>query len=275
MSPLPQGTGPEALPRERLIALLRERPAETAILSDIDGTLAPVVERAERARVPAATRRVLEALAARYALVGCISGRRAANARRMVGVDSLTYIGNHGLERLTPGAARPEVDPGLEPLAAQVRSFTAAQFDDGLRAAGVRLEDKDAIWAFHWRGAPDPDRAGGLLEEVAEAAEREGLVPHWGRMVLEIRPTAAVDKGTAVDAALAGGSLGAALFGGDDTTDLDAFRRLHALRAEGSLDLAVCVGVASPEGPAEIAAEADLIVGGTEEFRELLERLAA
>jgi trehalose 6-phosphate phosphatase len=265
---------PEALPREQIVALLRDRAAHAAILCDIDGTLAPVVERAEEASVPAAARRVLEALTARFALVACISGRQAQEARRMVGVDSVTYIGNHGLERLAPGAAQADVDPAVEPLAKRVRKFAAEHYDDRLRAAGVRLEDKDAIWAFHWRGVPDPHAARALLEETAAAARAAGLVPHWGRMVLEIRPTAAVDKGTAVARALGGADISAALYGGDDTTDLDAFRRLAALQKDGALDLAVCVGVSSGEGPPEIAAEADIVVSGPEQFSELLGELA-
>jgi trehalose 6-phosphate phosphatase len=269
MSPAPQ-----THPRERLLAALRDRPDQTAILCDIDGTLAPIVARAGDARVPDATRGVLERLGARYARVACISGRRAQDARRMVGLDSLVYVGNHGLERLTPGSDRPAVDPGIEPLATRVRALAAARFDDRMRSAGIRLEDKDAIWAFHWRGAPDPDRARVLLEEAAAAAEAEGLVPHWGRMVLEIRPTAAVDKGTAVDSALEDAPVRAALYGGDDSTDLDAFRRLRELQQEGSLGLGVCVGVSSAEGPAEIATEADLVVDGPDEFRGLLATLA-
>jgi trehalose 6-phosphate phosphatase len=270
MSPVPQ-----TLPRERILALLREQPARTAILCDIDGTLAPVVARPEEASVPSPTKRVLEALSERYARVACISGRQAKDARRMVGIDALTYIGNHGLERLAPGAANPEIDPGVRPLAARVRAFTYAHFDDRLRAAGVRLEDKDAIWAFHWRGATDPDGARALLEQIAAAAREAGLVPHWGRMVLEIRPTATVDKGTAVTTALAGAQVSAALYAGDDTTDLDAFRRVHGLQADGTLELGICVGVLSPEGPAEIAAEADLVVDDPDELRELLARLAS
>lgn len=269
MSPVPQ-----TLPRERILALLREQPARTAIVCDIDGTLAPVVDLPEEASVSAPTRRVLEALSERFGLVACISGRQAKDARRMVGIEALTYIGNHGLERLAPGAEEPEVDPGLKPLAARVRAFAYAHFDDRVRAAGVRLEDKDAIWAFHWRGASDPDGARALLEQVAAAAQEAGLVPHWGRMVLEIRPMASVHKGTAVTAALAGVQVSAALYAGDDTTDLDAFRRLRALQAEGALELGVCVGVASPEGPTEIATEADFVVDDPDELRELLAELA-
>jgi trehalose 6-phosphate phosphatase len=266
---------PQTRSREEAVKLLRERAREAAILCDIDGTLAPVVERADEAVVPPDTRRILAELSTRFALVACISGRQALQARRMVGLDSVTYVGNHGLERLAPRAVRPQLEPGLEERAAQVRAFAGSRYDAALEEAGVRLEDKDAIWAFHWRGTPDPARAHALLEDVAAAADAAGLVPHWGRMVLEIRPTAAVDKGTAIDSALAGAAVRVALFGGDDTTDLDAFRRIRALESEGTLDAGVCVGVASPESPREIAAQADLVVGGPGEFRDLLGRLAA
>jgi trehalose 6-phosphate phosphatase len=47
---------------------------------------------------------------------------------------------------------------------------------------------------------------------------------------------------------------------GDDTTDLDAFRELDALREEGTLSEMLRVGVKSEEGPPEIDSEADLVV---------------
>jgi trehalose-phosphatase len=166
------------------------------------------------------------------------------------------------------------MDPAVEPLARRVRAFAAECFDDRLRDAGVQLEDKDSIWAYHWRGVPDPDGARALLEDVAAAARDTGLVPHWGRMVLEIRPAADVDKGTAVQAALDGAQVKAAMYGGDDTTDVDAFRRLRALEEAGVLDVAVSVGVSSAEGPVQIAEEADLVVDGPDDFRVLLSELA-
>ena len=70
---------------------LRSDPARTAILTDVDGTLAPIVERAEEAVVPAAAREALRRLSTRYGLVGCISGRRAEEARRLVGLDDIAY----------------------------------------------------------------------------------------------------------------------------------------------------------------------------------------
>ncbi len=270
MTPLPR-----TVPPEHLLAPLRERPGFSAILCDIDGTLAPIVARPGDAAVPQRTREVLEALAERYGLVACVSGRRAAEARRIVGLDSLPYFGNHGLERLAPGAENPEIDAAIRPLADHVRRFADEHSASALERLGIRFEDKDAIRSFHYREASDEEAARAALERVARAAEREGLHPHWGRKVLEIRPTDAVDKGTAVEAALEGRGLALALFGGDDATDLDAFGRLRELTDRGALDAAVCVGVASTEGPAAIVQGADVVVEGTGGFCELLEWLAA
>jgi trehalose 6-phosphate phosphatase len=248
-------------------------PQRSALLFDVDGTLAPIVMDPEAAAVPDSTRRLLAALERRYALVACVSGRRARDARRIVGLDSIAYVGNHGLERLEPGAGEVTTDPALEPLARAVRSFARSAYGPGLERLGVRLEDKDAIWSFHWRGAPDERGAREALGAVAAQADREGLVPHWGRMVLEIRPPVATDKGTAVASALDGRSLARALYAGDDATDLDAFRKLRALEEAGQIG-ALCVGVRSTEGPAAIEREADLVVDGTEGVAKLLEALA-
>jgi trehalose 6-phosphate phosphatase len=215
----------------------------------------------------------LRRLEERYALVACISGRQAAEARRIVGIDSLTYVGNHGLELLSPGAAEAVADPSLPHLATRVRAFATSRQSDELERLGIRIEDKDAIWVFHWRGVDDEETARRALERVAGEAERDGLVPHWGRKVLEIRPPVAADKGTAVEAALDGRGLAQALYAGDDTTDLFAFRKLRELERAGAVR-AVCVGIASSEGPPAITDEADLVVDGPEGLVALLDLLA-
>jgi trehalose 6-phosphate phosphatase len=260
---------------EQLLQPLRARPEATAVVCDIDGTLAPIVARPEDAAVPARGREVLRALASRFALLACLSGRRATVAREIVGIDELVYVGNHGLEVLEPGAAAAHPDPRLEQAPERVRAFVKSALTDEVRALGVRAEDKDAIWALHYRGAEDEEAARAALEDVARAARDSGLQPHWGRLVLEIRPPIAADKGTAIAALVQRPGITRALFGGDDTTDLDAFRALHELRGDARLEMAVCVGIRSPEGPQAIVTEADVVVEGTEGFVELLERLAA
>jgi len=107
------------------------------------------------------------------------------------------------------------------------------------------------------------------LEQVAQRAREEGLDPRWGRKVLEVRPSVAADKGTAVRALLASVPARRGLYAGDDTTDLDAFQGL----ATAGLDHAVRVAVESDEGPQELAAAADLTVPGPEALGRLLATL--
>jgi trehalose-phosphatase len=253
---------------------LREEPGRSAILTDVDGTLAPIVERAEDAAVPAAARELLAALSERYALVGCISGRRAEEARRLVGLDSLAYAGNHGLELLMPGERSPRPDASIAGREGEATEFLAALDGGRLDAAGLRLEDKGPIQALHWRGADDEATAESRAHEIAIEAGKAGLEPRWGRKVLELRPAGGGGKDGAVASLLAGERLDRATYAGDDRTDLDAFRRLRLLQEEGRLSAAVCIGVLSPEAPAELREESDLTVAGLGGWLAILEWLA-
>ena len=96
---------------------------------------------------------------------------------------------------------------------------------------------------------------------------------HWGRKVLEIRPPVVMNKGRGTHRLLAGHDLAAALYVGDDKTDIDAFDGLHALVADGELGVAVCVGVRSEETPAELEQGSDVLVDGPAGVREMLTAL--
>jgi len=257
-----------------LLAPLRDDPASSAIFCDIDGTLAPIVERALDARVPGQTAEVLGRLAKRYALVGCLSGRPAAQARQLVGRDELVYVGNHGFERMMPGAGEPEPDPALRGHEESVAAFIAGHVDLAeLEHAGLRLEDKGPIKALHWRGAADESAAEARARSLATEAIGCNLVPHWGRKVLEIRPAVELNKGTALAELLEQRLIAAALYGGDDLTDVDAFRKLRGMVAAGDLDSAACVWIGSEEGPPEVRAEADVVVDGPAGFVAVLRLL--
>jgi trehalose 6-phosphate phosphatase len=248
-------------------------PSRSAVLLDVDGTLAPIVRHAEDAHVPEATRALLIHVSRRYACVACVSGRRAAVARRIVSIGSIAYVGNHGGEILRPGGTEPEVEPDFARAGERVRRFRELAWNDQLGRLRVRAEDKGEIAAFHWRGAPDEDAAEAAVREVAEGAEQQGLKVHWGRKVLEIRPDVEVNKGQGVRRLLRGAALDAALYSGDDTTDLDAFRGLRELRDEGRLTAAVCVGVRSDETPPALEQSADVLVDGPSGVRGVLEAL--
>jgi trehalose 6-phosphate phosphatase len=221
-----------------LLARLTERPAETAMLLDVDGTLAPIVDRPEDAAVPEATRALLRDLAERYSLVACVSGRGSDDVRRMIGVDSIVPVGEHGLE----------LDPRAESWAPEIEAFADS--------ADWPAERKRLTVSFHFRTAEDQAAAVSVLRRIAGQAMAAGLRPRWGRKVLEIRPPIDANKGTAVRSLLAERGLSRALYAGDDSTDLDAFRGLDGL------ELAVRIAVVSDEGPSELGRAADLVVGG-------------
>ncbi len=253
---------------------MRADPARAAVLLDIDGTLAPIVRHADDAHVPEATRLQLIAVARRYGLVGCISGRQSATARRMVSLGSIAYVGNHGAELLPAGGTQVEIDPEIAAYESAVRTFAREVFTSEMQRLRVRPEDKRAIAAFHWRGAPDEDAAEEAVRGIAARALAEGLAVHWGRKVLEVRPPVAIDKGRGVRRLLAGRGMAAGLYVGDDRTDLDAFAALRELVAAGELGAAVCVGVRSDETLPELEEQSDLLVDGPRGVRELLAALA-
>jgi trehalose 6-phosphate phosphatase len=231
------------------LARLREAPERAALLLDVDGTLAPIVPRPEDARVPAETRAELQRLASRYALVACVSGRVSADAARIVGVEDIVYVGTHGLE----------LEPEAERWRETLREFTAT--------VPWPVEDKGLSVSFHYRGADDEEAARAELEEVAERARARGLRARFGRKVLELLPPVDADKGTAIRRLLGERGLRRALYAGDDTTDLDAFRALDGL------EVAMRVAVASAEGPSGLRAAADIVVESTAGLVELLRSL--
>jgi len=231
---------------DALLARIAESPEQTAIVLDVDGTLAPIVPRPEDAAVPEETRSELRRLAGKYAVVGCITGRSSTDARRIVGLDDLVYIGLHGLE-LAPDAERWRGT--LHELAQEV-SWPA--------------EDKGLTVSFHYRQAHDEAAAREHLEGVAHRARELGLKPRWGRKVLEVVPPVVADKGTAIRALLADSGVHRALYAGDDTTDIDAFRAL------AEVELGVRIAVASAEAVDALREAADIVVADPAELLELL-----
>jgi len=235
---------------DALLDRLTAAPDEAGLFLDFDGVLAPIVERPEDARVPPVTRVELQRLTGRYGAVACITGREGAVARSIVGVDGVTYVGQHGLE----------LEPDAITWASRIHAFA-----DATRWPDVELKPLTA--ALHYRTAPDQEAARRTLEGLATLALEEGFRTKWGRLVLEIVPPVDASKGTAVRSVLRDTGLRRALYAGDDVTDLDGFRALDGL------DVAVRIAVSSTEGPTELGTLADLVVGSPGAFLELLKQL--
>ncbi len=250
-------------------------PSASALLVDLDGTLAPIVARPQDAAVIDGARDALIALRDRLGLVGFVSGRGLADLLRIVDIPGCTYVGNHGFEMQGPdGDIRiaAEARRWLPAITELVESWrTEVQVEPG-----VHVEPKGVTLSVHWRTAVDPRGAELLLRDrLAPQADRRGLVVTWGRMVMEVRPPVAINKGTAVREVLSAPRWRGAAYVGDDRTDVDAWTALHAMRRAGELDHAIAVAVASPESPDEVIAAGDAVVQGPVEVLELLRVLVA
>ena len=249
---------------EDAFEVLSERPS--ALISDIDGTLSPIVALPEEAVVLPECRKALAELIGRIDVVAVISGRTVADARRMVGLDGLLYFGNHGLERW-------DAVEGYRNEAAEfvdeMRDCAVASLEEKLRSEPeVRIEDKQVVLSLHYRGATRPEEVRqsilGLLGRLLPP-DRFAIVE--GKMVIEVRPPLAFDKGTVIERLAQERRLKAAVFLGDDATDIDAMKALRRLRASGLETLAV--GVGGEEMPAALAEASDVVLPGPADRRNI------
>lgn len=261
-------TGCDAIrvPTPDPFAPLLDAPARAAVLTDFDGSLAPIVDDPSAARPLPGAVEVLARLARVFGRVGVVSGRPASFLRRVVGAEGVVLAGLYGMEHVVDGEVT--LDPSVEPWLGRAGSAAA----DAERALpGLYVERKSEITCvIHWRASPEREQE--ALAIGSDVASRHGLAAHPGRMSLELRPPVPVDKGTSVEALAAGSD--AAFFAGDDRGDLEAFAALDRMVSDGRLRWAVKVAVRSEEAPAELLDGADERVAGPEELLAVLDALA-
>lgn len=214
-----------------------------SLFLDYDGTLTGITGRPEEAHLPARTLEAVEALSARFPLA-VVSGRSLADIKARVGIDSIVYAGNHGLEISSPHFSM-TYDIGREARAA-LESMRPALLGLERMFPGLLVEDKALTLTVHYRLL---DQA--LFESfkdafglVAGAALRDGFLRlTHSRKAFELRANVGWDKGRALewllDRPLFKGT--APLYMGDDDTDVDAYR---SIRSKG---ISVNVGRATDE----------------------------
>jgi trehalose 6-phosphate phosphatase len=246
-----------------------EEPGSVAVLTDIDGTLAPIVPTPDMSEVSEELRDLLRLLSEKYLLVAGISGRKTEDAFDLIGLEDVLYFGNHGFEILRDGEV--EVIPEALPYLEKVQELERLAKEE-LSPQGAFVEEKGITASVHYRNAPR-EVGERCVEFVKREGERLGLRITVGRGVVEARPPIRADKGTAVRTLVEEYGPERAMFLGDDTTDLDAFRELEKLREEGVLREILRVGVASDEGPPEIETEADIVVDGVDDVAGVLRAL--
>jgi len=252
---------------QELLRLLRLPRA--GVVTDIDGTIAPIAATPGAARVDADARAALIRLLPRLTLVAALTGRRAADGAALIDIPDLPVIGNHGMETLAGGTLTADAD--ALPFAPAV-----ARVIERMRVAvlppGTILEDKGPTASVHYRLAPNlPIARAALLALLAPLTAAEGLLLTEGRALFEVRPPVPINKGLALRRLCAEYALDAVVMFGDDLTDVDAFLALRDLRAAGKV-AGLSVGVVAPDGtaPSDVLASVDTIATGVTGVAALL-----
>ena len=239
------------------------------LVTDVDGTISPIVDVPDEARVTPRNLELLTTLQTQLTLTAVVSGRGAEDVYKRVGIPGLTFIGNHGMEQWRNGGVI------VSPIAEVYRKNLSAAAPEikQIMRAGMRFEDKGATLSVHYRQTKKPEQVAETLTSVMQnIAEKNGLHLTQGRMVFEFRPPVNIDKGTAFEELIISHHLDAAFYLGDDTTDVAVFFTARRLRESGQC-LAYGLGVESQGTPQAVLKEADYLVqevSGVESFLEWL-----
>ncbi len=235
------------------------------LIIDVDGTISPIVDVPDEARITPRNLDLLAKLEAQLPLVAVVSGRSVTDVAQRVGLPKLIYIGNHGMEKWKDGKVI------VSPTAAAYRGNLSAATTEirQILAKGMRFEDKGATLSIHYRQTGNPeDAAEKLKPSLQNIVEKHGLRLTQGRMVFEFRPPVEIDKGTAFDELVKSHQLDSAFYLGDDITDVTVFSTVRYLRESGRC-LAYGLGVESQGTPQAVLTEADYLVqevAGVESF---------
>ena len=245
-------------------ALSALRAAPSALVLDIDGTISNIVSRPEEATVSDGIKDSLRRLSQHLSLVAVITAREERVARLMVGVDTLTYVGNYALRSTQAG---PGESSGLHDLIGVVRPLLAAM-------PCVMLEEKGIAFSLHYRNCLERGMRERLIALIEPLALTAGAKLVEGKQVIEVVPARLPHKGSAVAAVLDAAAIRGTVYLGDDLSDIPAFREVVRRRRERRMP-ALAIAVVDSETPAALRAAADIELYGVGQVAQFLERLAA
>ncbi|HEX3013326.1 MAG TPA: trehalose-phosphatase [Methanobacterium sp.] len=241
---------------------------KTAVITDIDGTISKIVLDPDEATVSQIMKDTLKKLVNKFQLVGIVTGRNVRNAKEMLEVEGLLYIGSHGLEYLKDDEIHiePEVEEYL-PIIQKVAQNLQNE-EELYNIKNILFQEKGLCFTVHYRKCEDPEETHRkILEAINEMEGIEKFKITEGRKVVEIRPKSGHDKGTILEKLIFENALEKLIYLGDDVTDVDAFNKLKELK-EGDKVNGVGIVVVSEEVPDYVKENASFYVNGVEEVQK-------
>jgi len=204
------------------------------LLLDYDGTLTPIVKTPSKAIIHKDIRELLQKLSrSPYCKIGIISGRKLEDIKNIVGVDGITYAGNHGLEIQGPKIKfESQVSPRLKSIIRNIATGMQKRLS-GIK--GALIDDKGLTLSIHYRLVNKKDMP--AFEKIVSEVTNPYMVSdkikvNSGKKVYEIKPPVKWDKGKVVlwflarQQFISGVKNVLPIYIGDDITDEDAFKAL-------------------------------------------------
>ncbi len=237
------------------------------LITDVDGTISKTAPTPQEAKVSPLCYRYLSRLCRHLALVAAISGRPAVEIKNMIEIEGMVYIGNHGLERWTEGHSEFTKDARgyLRVVKAAIKELTPL-----LSLEGISIEDKGITATIHYRLCSEPQSAERhILTAVRASPWVKRLRIIQERMAVDLLPPVKANKGTAILDLIREYNLRGGIYLGDDLTDIDAFRAIHAVSR--NLDFqGFAIGIISQEMPEKLVTEVDFTLNGVNDVERFL-----
>lgn len=201
-----------------------------ALLLDYDGTLAPLANNPCLTVMEPETVIALKQLSRRRnVFLAVISGRGAANVKNKVGLDNITYAGNHGLEIFYENGKQFHYEVPAE----FVNNFTkmVKELQEKVAKRGGWVENKFVSLTYHYCDVPEELHAEFAIS-ATKIIQSYGYVAGLAHLAVEAKPPVHWNKGEAALLILSEkyghdwASNVKVVFAGDDTTDEDAMKSL-------------------------------------------------
>jgi trehalose 6-phosphate phosphatase len=171
-------------------------------------------------------------------MVSVISGRSVQNAKAMVGVDGILYVGNHGMEYINDDEIF--IDPEAVKYLADIKKISEKLKNSELsKIKGLMIEDKGICISIHYRKCEIQENARKrIIDAINDSIDTSELKLTEGRKLVELKPPISRDKGFIVEKILEKYDLNRVIYLGDDVTDFDAFTKLKELEKTGKIKTA-------------------------------------
>ena len=209
------------------------------LLTDFDGTLTPIRKHPDLAALSEEIRQTLIKFTQDKAIfLGIITGRSLKQIKKLVNIQDVLYVANHGIELEGPGIR--STCPEAKKARSTLWHIYMKLFKSLRHIEGIYVEDKGLSVSLHYRAVKKRgavERVRGTLHAITKPfLERKMILLSEGKMVYEIRPPGRWNKATAIQWLLTDyfplkfNEDALIIYLGDDKADIEVF---DSLRGKG------------------------------------------